>query len=226
MESVPADEACAVHCKAGLGRTGTIIGCYLMKHFGFTHAEAIGWIRICRPGSIIGPQQHFLREMQDLMWREGDAFRKAGGRCPQAAEPVASVSRLRVNTGRAGEHRAGQPASPGLSGAFGDLDVAPVDVDRSATDAGLADWVAAVDAASGKTYYYNRFTRESRWTLPEASPSAAAAPRQDSQGDELMRAREKRSPKAAPNGHNPRFKTKADPNATGTSTGYFSSNLG
>lgn len=47
---------------AGLGRTGTLIGCYLMKHFRFTAAEAIAWIRICRPGSIIGPQQNFLEE--------------------------------------------------------------------------------------------------------------------------------------------------------------------
>lgn len=47
---------------AGLGRTGTLIGCYLMKHYRFTAAEAIAWIRICRPGSIIGPQQNFLEE--------------------------------------------------------------------------------------------------------------------------------------------------------------------
>ena len=40
----------AVHCKAGLGRTGTCIGCYIMKHHKFTAAEVIGWIRICRPG--------------------------------------------------------------------------------------------------------------------------------------------------------------------------------
>ena len=46
-----------------------------MKHYGFTAAEFIGWIRICRPGSVIGPQQHFLREMQAHMIREGNKWR-------------------------------------------------------------------------------------------------------------------------------------------------------
>ena len=35
--------AIAVHCKAGLGRTGTCIGCYLMKCYKFSAEEAIGW---------------------------------------------------------------------------------------------------------------------------------------------------------------------------------------
>ena len=41
MEALPAGEGCGVHCKAGLGRTGTLIGCYLMKHYHMTAAEAI-----------------------------------------------------------------------------------------------------------------------------------------------------------------------------------------
>ncbi|XP_075566133.1 dual specificity protein phosphatase CDC14A isoform X4 [Pelecanus crispus] len=70
-----AEGAIAVHCKAGLGRTGTLIACYIMKHYKFTHAEAVAWIRICRPGSIIGPQQHFLEEKQAMLWLEGDLIR-------------------------------------------------------------------------------------------------------------------------------------------------------
>jgi cell division cycle 14 len=67
--------AVAVHCKAGLGRTGCCIGCYMMKHFRFTAEEVIGWLRIVRPGSIIGPQQDWMREMEQQMWREGELFR-------------------------------------------------------------------------------------------------------------------------------------------------------
>nr|XP_061804536.1 dual specificity protein phosphatase CDC14C-like [Nerophis lumbriciformis] len=71
-----AEGAIAVHCKAGLGRTGTLIGCYMMKHYSMTAAEVIAWIRICRPGSIIGPQQNFVEEKQNSLWAEGDIFRE------------------------------------------------------------------------------------------------------------------------------------------------------
>ncbi|XP_050497544.1 dual specificity protein phosphatase CDC14C-like isoform X1 [Diabrotica virgifera virgifera] len=69
----------AVHCKAGLGRTGSLIGCYIMKHYKFTAEEAIAWIRICRPGSIIGHQQSWLQEKQKQMWETGDTHRKKHG---------------------------------------------------------------------------------------------------------------------------------------------------
>lgn len=64
MESVGKNEAMAIHCKAGLGRTGTCIGAYLMKHYRLTAREVIGWMRICRPGMVIGPQQHFLQDIE------------------------------------------------------------------------------------------------------------------------------------------------------------------
>jgi len=71
-----AEGGIAVHCKAGLGRTGTLIGCYMMKHYRLTAAETIAWIRICRPGSVIGPQQNFVEDKQNNMWVEGDVFRE------------------------------------------------------------------------------------------------------------------------------------------------------
>lgn len=75
FETVPADKGFAVHCKAGLGRTGTNIGAYIMKHYKFTAREVIGWMRICRPGMVIGPQQHFLQDIEQQMWYEGDVMR-------------------------------------------------------------------------------------------------------------------------------------------------------
>jgi len=42
--------------QAGLGRTGSLIAMYAMKHYHFPAADFIGWIRIARPGSILGPQ--------------------------------------------------------------------------------------------------------------------------------------------------------------------------
>lgn len=73
FEQVPEGKGFAVHCKAGLGRTGTCIGAYLMKHYGFTAKEVIAWMRICRPGMVIGPQQQYMEKIQQLMWEEGVA---------------------------------------------------------------------------------------------------------------------------------------------------------
>lgn len=70
--------AIAVHCKAGLGRTGSVIGAYLCKHYRMTAAEVIGWMRICRPGSVIGPQQHYLEEMEQFLWGEGEIASSSG----------------------------------------------------------------------------------------------------------------------------------------------------
>ena len=70
----------AVHCKAGLGRTGTLILMWAMKHFKLTAKEAIGYLRVARPGSIIGPQQQFLAVNEKRLWR-------MGGHGQQAARP-------------------------------------------------------------------------------------------------------------------------------------------
>ena len=50
----------AVHCKAGLGRTGCLIGAYLIYRHDFTANEVIAFMRFMRPGMVVGPQQHWL----------------------------------------------------------------------------------------------------------------------------------------------------------------------
>eukprot|EP00281_Chroomonas_sp_CCMP1168_P021964 CAMPEP_0206228476 /NCGR_PEP_ID=MMETSP0047_2-20121206/9189_1 /ASSEMBLY_ACC=CAM_ASM_000192 /TAXON_ID=195065 /ORGANISM="Chroomonas mesostigmatica_cf, Strain CCMP1168" /LENGTH=389 /DNA_ID=CAMNT_0053651721 /DNA_START=166 /DNA_END=1335 /DNA_ORIENTATION=+ len=57
--------AVAVHCAAGLGRTGTLIAACLIRRHGWGAAEAIGWLRVVRPGSVIGPQQRWLHAFEE-----------------------------------------------------------------------------------------------------------------------------------------------------------------
>lgn len=61
--------------KMGLGRTGTLIAAYLMEHYKTTARQAVAWLRICRPGSIMGPQQAFLMDNQTMLWKTGDRLR-------------------------------------------------------------------------------------------------------------------------------------------------------
>lgn len=57
LGAVAAGEAAAVHCGGGLGRTGTLLACYLVSSEGLGAGEAIRRVRALRPGSVETPAQ-------------------------------------------------------------------------------------------------------------------------------------------------------------------------
>ena len=61
--------AVAVHCATGRDQTATLAALYLMRAHGVTAREAMGWLRIVRPGSVVGDQQRFLCEVGAALCR-------------------------------------------------------------------------------------------------------------------------------------------------------------
>jgi atypical dual specificity phosphatase len=66
----------AVHCAAGLGRTGTMVACYLVSQ-GMSPSEAIAYVRRRRPGSVETAEQEaavvnwwrYLQGWESAQWR-------------------------------------------------------------------------------------------------------------------------------------------------------------
>ncbi|KAK8049781.1 protein-tyrosine phosphatase [Apiospora phragmitis] len=110
----------AVHCKAGLGRTGCLIGAYLIYRHGFTANEVIAFMRFMRPGMVVGPQQHWLHLNQGVFrewWIEERIERKlrkemaanaAGPSTPTRATPKTSLGRATTTP----SHKASSSRTP------------------------------------------------------------------------------------------------------------------
>ena len=128
-----------MHCKAGLGRTGTLIALYMMKHHGFTARAAMGWLRIVRPGSVIGRQQQYLCESEGAIRAAGEAYRRRGGAAVRRVGAGATVGELSAFIRRAMEAAEARARALQL-GSGSASDVFPFSRDEAA---GLAMHVAA-----------------------------------------------------------------------------------
>ena len=95
------NKAIGVHCKAGLGRTGCLIGAYLIYRHGFTANEIIAFMRFMRPGMVVGPQQHWLHLNQGQFrewWYEDKMKAKLAAALPST--PAKSGRRSHISNGQ------------------------------------------------------------------------------------------------------------------------------
>ena len=142
----------AVHCKAGLGRTGTLIALCMMRSHGFTAREAMGWLRLMRPGSVIGGQQHFLCAVERFHGRAAAARSRAF----LAARSAPDVLQL------AGAADTGLGTMEGSS--------RPGNVQRQ-----LSSWAAAADDAAAAVGQATALARERAAVMSAAMDLRSAA---------------------------------------------------
>jgi cell division cycle 14 len=106
------NKAIAVHCKAGLGRTGCLIGAYLIYRNGFTANEVIAYMRFMRPGMVVGPQQHWLHLNQNTFreWWFEDSMKEKLAAMQPSTPPRNSLRGLKNGQLNTPPHGTKRPA--------------------------------------------------------------------------------------------------------------------
>jgi len=183
----------AIHCKAGLGRTGTLIGLWCMQEVGFPARAFIAWSRLCRPGSILGPQQQYLCEMEREFL--------AGARVSYQPQPQPALRDSRVS--RVSRDSRDQHDS---------------DLARDRSAASLAGFGAGLEAPSTPARSYSR----SDWgSYSPSSQSPVGMYGDKGQGERLCNAKRNngRSSPSSPNlRHSPSLGASRSPGARGRFT--------
>lgn len=222
----------AVHCKAGLGRTGCLIGAYLIYRYGFTANEVIAYMRFMRPGMVVGPQQHWLHLNQGLFrewWVEERIERKLRKEMAAAnATPSTPIRAMqKANLGRSPS----KTSTPTRRSTSNRTPLAEVDNDRTNAAADQENYLPAPTPGQPRKtrqHPYNRSgvqrssIEEENGQLPQGnehksgrrnSPNAA-----ESDEEIHLRMRAMRKPSASPNSH----KTRSVSHTTTTTSIYTS----
>jgi hypothetical protein len=70
-----------------------------MKHYQVSAEAFIGWIRIARPGSVLGPQQFYLPQVEHLYLRNSPTKKRRGEHLEMS--PVDKIKSIKGEDGQA-----------------------------------------------------------------------------------------------------------------------------
>jgi hypothetical protein len=128
-----------------------------MRHCGFSSAAAMGWLRVVRPGSVIGPQQHYLRDFGERgTW---------SGNQPVLPPPTPAHPPCESGGVGGGERR---PAESGAEASAGELarQITAGMAQRGQARAGAAGSVAGTSAGGAGAATGGGDSHAQRGTLP------------------------------------------------------------
>jgi len=141
----------AVHCKAGLGRTGCLIGAYLIYRYGFSANDLIAYMRFMRPGMVVGPQQHWLHINQGTFrqWWWEDSYKEKIALLMPTTPTKSQLSTCSASPSRRPKAKNCAPATPPQEGRSSSKRAALGEIDyNEASNSGAGAAAAATAGGS------------------------------------------------------------------------------